>query len=92
MRAVENGFAVARAAQEGHLAVIDDRGRILAEAVTGDVPEALVVADVPMGAGPTLYARAGDWFAWLVLALAALLVALGAVSRPSERSLVDAAA
>ena len=34
MRAVEGGFAVARAAQEGFVAVSDARGRILAEAAT----------------------------------------------------------
>jgi apolipoprotein N-acyltransferase len=79
MRAVEGGFAVARAAQEGLVAVSDDRGRILAEAATSDKREALLVVDVSTGPGGTLYARAGDWFAWTVTAIAAaILVALGA--------------
>ena len=78
MRAVEGGFAVARAAQEGLVAVSDDRGRILAEAATTARSEALLVVDVSLGSGATFYSRIGDWFAWIVTALAGMiLVALG---------------
>jgi apolipoprotein N-acyltransferase len=36
----------------------------------------VVVADVPVGPGKTLYARFGDWFAWLcgLVALGGLVV------------------
>jgi len=74
LRGVENGFAIVRTAQQGLLTVSDDRGRILAEAVSPVTGETFLVADVHPGAGHTLYSRAGDWFAWVVLAGLALLL------------------
>jgi apolipoprotein N-acyltransferase len=74
MRAVEGGFALVRAAQEGFVAVSDDRGRIVAEAATSASAETLLVVDVSPGPAATLYSRAGDWFAWLVTAFAATIV------------------
>jgi apolipoprotein N-acyltransferase len=72
MRGVESGFSIARAAKQGVLTLSDNRGRILLERVTS--PSGFVVAEgrVPVARASTLYARAGDWFAWV--ALAALLV------------------
>ncbi len=76
MRAVENGFSLARNAQQGLLTISDAYGRVLAEAPSSAMPEALLVRDVQPGPGATLYTRYGDWFGWLnVLALAALLAA-----------------
>jgi len=83
---VEGGFAVARAAQEGFVAVSDARGRILAEAATSGGVEALLVVDVATGPGATLYSRAGDWFGWMVATLAAaILVALGGDAAQERR-------
>jgi apolipoprotein N-acyltransferase len=81
LRGVENGFAIARAAKQGYLTVSDNRGRILAETASDAAPFTTLVADVPAAHAPTLYARLGDWFAWLALALlaAALLRLLGVV-------------
>jgi apolipoprotein N-acyltransferase len=59
VRGVESGFTLARAAQNGLVTASDDRGRILAEA--GSDPEAMVVADLPLGPGQTFYSRHGDW-------------------------------
>jgi apolipoprotein N-acyltransferase len=94
MRAVEGGFAVARAAQEGLVAVSDATGRILAQAATADSPEALLLVDVPMGPALTWYARAGDWFAWTASVLAAAILAGVAVDvlRVRRRRRTDAAA
>jgi apolipoprotein N-acyltransferase len=36
----------------------------------------MVVADLPLGSGPTLYARIGDVFPWLCLTFSLLLGAL----------------
>jgi apolipoprotein N-acyltransferase len=74
MRAVEGGFALARAASEGLVAVSDDRGRIVAEAATSPSAETLLVVDVSLGPAATLYSRAGDWFAWMVTGFAAATV------------------
>ncbi|MYM23874.1 hypothetical protein GTP46_14570 [Duganella sp. FT135W] len=68
MRGVESGFALARAARRGNLTLSDDRGRVIADAddARGD---AQLVAAVPLYQSRTLYARWGDWFAWLSLAV-----------------------
>ena len=82
MRGVESGFSIARAAKEGVLTVSDDRGRLLAERSSASAPFATLVANVPVRHDATLYARFGDWFAWLNMAL--LLGIVG--SRLKERS------
>lgn len=74
MRGVESGFAIARAAKNGYLTVSDSRGRILAETRSDTAPFATLLADVPAVHAATLYQRWGDWFAWLVLALLALIL------------------
>jgi apolipoprotein N-acyltransferase len=75
LRGVESGFSIARAPRQGILTVTDDRGRVLAERDTGSAPFAVLVASVPVRNERTLYARAGDWFAWLNLLLAAVMLA-----------------
>lgn len=76
MRGVENGFAIVRAANDGLLTVSDAQGRVIAR--KGYRPQGIyaVVADVPLGPGPTLYTRMGDVFAWAAIAAAFLLGAL----------------
>ena len=89
MRGVESGFSEARAAKRGRLTLSDNRGRVLSEAQTADftstAPFVSVVGSLPAGHERTLYTRAGDWFAWMDLALTLLL--LGSVLRkgPSQR-------
>jgi apolipoprotein N-acyltransferase len=75
MRGVESGFSIARAARNGLLTLSDNRGRILLERTTS--PAGFVIAEgrVPEAGAGTLYARSGDWFAWL--ALVALLAMFG---------------
>ena len=81
VRAVENGFAMARAAQQGLLTFADAYGRIAAETPSSRVPDALLVYSLAPGPGPTLYTWFGDWFGWAsVAALASLLAAVW--SRP----------
>ncbi len=85
LRGVESGFAVVRAAAEGLLTVTDAKGRVMGEARTGDGPVTLA-SHVTVGTGPTLYARLGDWFAWLCLLGAAgtlLRVVLGRAAAAS---------
>jgi apolipoprotein N-acyltransferase len=61
-RGVEGGFAVVRSALEGLLTIRDHHGRILAERVSSESDDVLLVGDVPLGPGHTLYSLAGDWF------------------------------
>jgi len=74
MRAVESGFALARSARQGLLTVRDDRGRLLAVTRSDAAPVATVAGTVKVRHDATVYARYGDWFAWLcVVATAAVL-------------------
>jgi len=82
MRGVESGFAIARAAHSGRLTLSDDRGRVLAEG-SSEKHSAELVGELPLRETHTLYARWGDWFAWLDLA--GLIVLLGLALRPLHR-------
>jgi apolipoprotein N-acyltransferase len=83
MRGVENGFAIARAAHAGRLTLSDDRGRVVAEA-SSEYRDAEVVGNLPLRETHTLYARLGDWFAWLNLF--ALMVWLVLIFLPRART------
>jgi apolipoprotein N-acyltransferase len=69
MRGVENGFALVRAARNGLLTITDAEGRVLARASASSASITSITADLPLGAGPTLYTHIGDVFAWLCIAL-----------------------
>lgn len=66
MRAVETGRAVARAANTGVSALVDDRGRILASAAAGP---GHATAALPLGRRRTLFAWAPDLLPLVLLAL-----------------------
>jgi apolipoprotein N-acyltransferase len=86
MRGIENGVAVARSARRGLLTLTDPYGRLInRRASTGDATMTLV-GDLPIGdgAGHTLYARIGDVFAWIALAMGAGLLALAFAKRPGR--------
>jgi apolipoprotein N-acyltransferase len=76
MRGVEDGFSIARSAKRSILYASDDRGRVLAEQNTMLLPFATVVTSVPVHHDVTLYSKLGDWFAWLNIALLAVLAVL----------------
>jgi apolipoprotein N-acyltransferase len=78
MRGVENGFALVRAANSGLVTASDAKGRIVAAKIDAPVGLTMIVADLPLGPGPTLYTRIGDAFAWFCLAL---LLLIGAYAR-----------
>jgi apolipoprotein N-acyltransferase len=79
-RAVENGKYLVRAANTGISAVVDPRGRRLAE--SGLFEEAALVRDVPLVPGRTFYTRYGDVFAGASV-LASLVLTLQSRRRPS---------
>jgi apolipoprotein N-acyltransferase len=81
LRGVEGGFSIARSAKKSILYATDDRGRVLAERDTGFAPFATVVVTVPVRHDSTLYARFGDWFAWLDIALLLFLFAMPFLGR-----------
>jgi apolipoprotein N-acyltransferase len=75
MRAVENGFALARSARNGLLTLSDNRGRILAEAETIPGRFVSINGKINVSREETFYTRAGDWFAWLCVAMFVTLLA-----------------
>ncbi|MDR3528127.1 MAG: nitrilase-related carbon-nitrogen hydrolase [Rhizomicrobium sp.] len=81
MRGVENGFAVARAANEGLLSVSDAYGRVLAVKKTAGGGMVTLRGAVARGPGRTLYADIGDGLAYLSLALSLLLLGVAAFAK-----------
>ena len=75
LRAVENGFAVARSARNGLLTLSDNRGRILAETATAPGRFVSVSGILCVAPEEAFYARTGDWFAWLCVAAFVVLLA-----------------
>ncbi len=65
MRGVEGGFSIVRAAHDGLVFASDAQGRLVA--LKKDAPAGLtmIVADLSLGSGPTLYTRIGNVFPWL---------------------------
>jgi len=77
LRGVENGFAVARAASHGLLTASDANGRLIAQKVARPEQMDWILADLPLGPGPTLYTRIGNVFPWATLGLTLLLCVVG---------------
>jgi apolipoprotein N-acyltransferase len=87
LRAVENGFALARSARNGLLTLSDDRGRVLAEIATVPGRFVSISGTLNVAREKTFYARTGDWFAWLCVAAFVMLLALQIISartKPGE--------
>jgi apolipoprotein N-acyltransferase len=82
LRGVENGFSVARSANNGLLTLSDAYGRILAMKQSTSGGMVLLQGDLPRGPGRTLYARIGDSFAWICLAMSVLLVGIAFFAKP----------
>ena len=81
LRAVENGFALARSARNGLLTLSDNRGRILAETATVPDRFASITGKVNVSREETFYARTGDWFAWLCVTVFVTLLAFQLIRR-----------
>ena len=73
-RGVENDFAVVRVAQGGLVTVSDDRGRILSLEKVRQKESTLLRVYVRLGRGKSVYADAGDWFAYVCLVLSLLFL------------------
>ena len=81
LRGVENGFAVARAANDGLLTLSDAYGRVLGERSTTSGGMVTLSGELPRGPGKTLYAKVGDSFAWLCIGLSIAFLALAVFGR-----------
>jgi apolipoprotein N-acyltransferase len=89
MRAVENGFALARSARAGMLTAADAAGRIIAETRSGRDSMSEIIGVVPLGPGETTYSRYGNWFGWLAVAGLLVLAAWEIFGGRSRRNAGD---
>lgn len=81
LRAVEEGLPLVRAANTGISAVVDSHGRVTAR--LGLDREGVVDASLPVAlAGPTPYARWGDWIGFVIIILMAAPGVLIRIARP----------
>ncbi len=73
LRAVENGYAMARSARNGFVGAYDRTGRVVVEQASG---QGITVAKaaLPATGHTTLYARIGDVFGWTTVAATVLLL------------------
>jgi apolipoprotein N-acyltransferase len=83
LRAVENGVAVARAANTGVSALIHPSGRV--EPQLGLFRRGVLRVDVPLRAGETFYTRYGDLFAYAMSAVTAAALAARSVGEWGRR-------
>jgi apolipoprotein N-acyltransferase len=81
MRGVESGYSIARVAKQGLHTVTDNRGRLLVDRPGSR--EGFITSDttVPIAHADTLYARWGDWFAWIAIACLAWTLGMAFVVR-----------
>jgi apolipoprotein N-acyltransferase len=86
MRAVEDGFSLARAAKHSTLFVADDRGRVIAETASDSAPFATLLATVPAGHEETLFQMWGDWFGWVAVGLLVVVLVRLAIGRRKTRA------
>ena len=84
MRGVENGFAIVRAADEGLLTVSDAGGRLIGKKSAAASGMTVLIANVPLGPGATLYTRIGDAFPLFVIILTFRIGVLCARPRASR--------
>jgi apolipoprotein N-acyltransferase len=75
LRAVENGFGLARSARNGLLTLSDNRGRILEETVTLPDRFIAITGEINVGRDKTFYTRTGDWLAWACVTTLIVLLA-----------------
>ena len=80
MRGVEGGFAMVRSAHDGLVFASDAQGRLIAVRKTAPTGPTMIVADLPLGPGPTLYTRIGDLFPWMCV-ICSLAFGAGLASR-----------
>jgi apolipoprotein N-acyltransferase len=68
LRAIENGVTVMRPAVQGLVRAYDTQGCVLGQADYFAGDNYLLLVDVPTQGQSTLYARFGDWLAYLCIA------------------------
>lgn len=84
-RAIEQGVNLVRQTRHGLSAAYDYQGHVLSAADYYRSDDPVMVSWVPTRGVRTLYARFGDWFAWLNLVTLAALIFVSIRRRPSQQ-------
>lgn len=84
LRAVENGFSIARSTRDGLSGIYDQSGRPRTERLTGE-GMSIISGRIPADAKPTTYAAVGNVFGWICLGLAAAIATWVATHRAADR-------
>lgn len=85
LRGIESGYGVVRAGRESYLHASDRSGRVLVQKRSDEMPGVGVIAHVPVGQNKaTVYAVLGDWFGWLCVLMAAVIVLSWTVARDEK--------
>ena len=84
-RAIENGFAIVRAASNGLSLVTDSTGTVLASVDSYSTPGGIASARIAIVPRNTLYSRIGDVFAITCVLLSGILAAIVLVKRFAAR-------
>jgi apolipoprotein N-acyltransferase len=87
LRGVENGYAIVRAARQGHLTISDYRGKVLYEASSTNNNAATLIGKISPKATKTIYSRFGDWFGVLNLIAAFYFILFAARKKVSVKKL-----
>lgn len=87
VRAVENRMPLVRCANTGISFVVDQFGRVSNK--TPIFERALVVADVPMGAGRSIYMKLGDFLPRLSIGIVGLLLLITAIRSRRSKTVLD---
>jgi apolipoprotein N-acyltransferase len=85
IRAVENHASLVATGSAHFSAVIDQNGRQVAVNVDYAGSPLVLVADVPMGSGPTMYSSIGDVLGWVALAGFAFFISFMIIVRLRAR-------
>ena len=83
-RAIENRVAIVKADVGFDSVIVDSLGRIVAREVQPVIRQAILVADVSIGGGRTIFSSLGDWVGWIALAAMLGFVALDLIGYRSS--------
>jgi apolipoprotein N-acyltransferase len=73
-RVLENGFSMVRQARQGLSVAVDYHGNVLSSMDYYNTKNYTMISDVPVKGRLTIYSIAGDWFAYLCLAVTAFMI------------------
>jgi apolipoprotein N-acyltransferase len=86
LRGVENGYSIVRTARQGQLTISDHKGRVLYETSSTNDKTAMLVGKFQLAETKTIYSRFGDWFGYLIVIAAIILILVRAKRKKVTKS------